>query len=137
MLVSLRPELDLALRECRESMEALKFAVRAVHRPPRAKRRSILNARLAEEVRVLDRAYTDLTGEPLKGATAPAYRGPLYEWKSSPEDVRKTSLAAVGRVRRSSAGLHPLTANTTRHYFASIWPEGAAWPDGIERPDTS
>lgn len=136
MPMPLRPDLEQTLRECRQSMTALKVAVHAVDRPPRAKRRFTSSERLGEEVRVLDRVYTEFTGAPLKSATAPAYCGPLYEWKVTSEDVRKKSLAAVERVRRHPVGLHSNTVNIARHYFASIWPEGAAWPDGIERPDT-
>lgn len=137
MTMNFRPELDQALRECRQSMAALKVALHAVRPPHCQKPRSISFARAAGEVLELDKAYTDLTDTSLKGATAPSYGGPLYEWGISSKDVRKKSLAAIERVRRGSVGLHPLTGFIARNYFASIWPEGAAWPDGIERPDTS
>ncbi|ALF02140.1 hypothetical protein [Salipiger abyssi] len=130
----IRPELSQALCELRGSMAVLRLAMHSLP-PDRARQaRSPEHGRAADDLRALDRAYTELTGVILKEANGPAYRGPLYEWRRGAFGVRKSTLSALERVRRGAVGFHPLTAHVGRHYFASIWPAGAAWPAGIDRP---
>ena len=87
------------------------------------------------DLRRLDQLYAAATGVELNRKNAPAYSGPMYEWRCSRRKVRASAVNAIERLRSGrSAGVHQMTHFTTLNYFSAIWPDRLEWPRSIPRP---
>jgi hypothetical protein len=98
-------------------------------------RRTDENLKLANQIRKLDRTYAVWGASVLNANTAPAYAGPMYEWRTPVGRVRQDVLTALTALRRDpSRTIHRNTHFTCVNYFAAIWPPNAPWPADLEWP---
>jgi hypothetical protein len=92
-------------------------------------------ARCAEELRRLNRMFAARTGTVFDRRSAPAYTGPLYEWRIAPSLVRERVVDTLARLRGDRVmGVQRVTHFVSLNYFAAIWPADLAWPADIPRP---
>lgn len=95
-------------------------------------------ARMAQELRRLDRLYTAFTGVLLTTANAPAYDGPVYQWRRHRSLIMYDVVATLKRLRVNTVGgVRSTTSFVARCYFSSIWPADLEWPHDISRPPKS
>lgn len=106
--------------------------------PARPKAKNAVAKQRGDELRRLDRLYAAHTGVTLELRTAPAYHGPMYEWRGTPALVRENAVNALARLRANPAsGVLMTTHFQALNYFAAIWPDTAPWPSDIPRPPKS
>lgn len=97
--------------------------------------RSSRHQQFGDNIRQLDRIFIAETGVVLNFKTAPNYNGRMYQWPSSRENVRRSVVNALLRLRRGpNGGVQATTEFLCRNYFSDIWPLDLEWPRGINRP---
>lgn len=113
--------------------ELAKLPHNVVHAQSRAQ--SPAAAEHARQLRVLDRLYAASTGEMLLERNAPAYSGPMYEWRTPRQRIAPSVIMTLKRLRINAAcGVHMTTHFVALNYFAAIWPEDMEWPAGVDKP---